>query len=133
MSEWQSQIRHRRVSDSNFDSPSWILRERLWCDLKRRVFACKSKGSRTAREQLVHSCELSVWFKAISSRIACGEPNPVGFFANAKGLSVHVGACSSVVRRSAQNSFEPARSNLQTKAYSKALTKNSLPLVTDKR
>ncbi|GBO35815.1 hypothetical protein AVEN_155345-1 [Araneus ventricosus] len=63
---------------------------------------------------------LSFWFDANGSRTVRDKPHPVGFSANAKGFSVHVGTCSSEVRYSPRTSFEPAWSNLQTYAYSKA-------------
>ncbi|GBM09559.1 hypothetical protein AVEN_29414-1 [Araneus ventricosus] len=40
-----------------------------------------------------------------------------------KRFAVHVGMRSSIVRHSLRTSFEPARSNLQPKVYSKALPK----------
>ncbi|GBM41083.1 hypothetical protein AVEN_28856-1 [Araneus ventricosus] len=73
------------------------------------------------REQLDCRCRRGVWFDSNRSR----RTKSCRFFSGQKGFVDHVRTCSSVVLRSPRTSFEPERSTLQTKPYSKALPKTS--------
>ncbi|GBM71513.1 hypothetical protein AVEN_183657-1 [Araneus ventricosus] len=82
----------------------------------------KTPTSLTVREPLIGSYGQR-WTKFLVR----SEPNPFGSPANTKGFLVHVGTCSSVVRRfsSLRTSFESTRPNLQTKAYTRELQNTS--------
>ncbi|GBN90393.1 hypothetical protein AVEN_7025-1 [Araneus ventricosus] len=106
----------------------------------------------THREPLIIACQCSeaLWNKSWITnlallirrtfagsdghlRIVLVVANPVSFSANSNGLSVHIGKCSTVVRRSLQTSKEPAGTNLQIKEYSKELSKTPPKLAIHKR